>query len=61
MQPSAAQIGLRVSIRLHDPSGSYRDLLGTLESENTVLKKDGTVITFDPAKIAVWKVVPDKL
>jgi hypothetical protein len=60
MQPSAAQIGLRVSIRLHDPSGGYRDLLGVLESENTVLKKDGTVITFDPEKIAVWKVVPNK-
>ena len=57
---STAQIGLRVSIRLHDPSGGFRDLLGTLESENTVKKKDGTVITFDPAKIAVWKVVPSK-
>jgi len=60
MLPSTAQIGLRVSIRLHDPSGGFRDLLGTLESENTVSKKDGTVITFDPAKIAVWKVVPSK-
>jgi hypothetical protein len=60
MLPSTAQIGLRVSIRLHDPSGGFRDLLGTLESENTVRKKDGTVITFDPAKIAVWKVVPSK-
>ena len=60
MLPSTAQIGLRVSIRLHDPSGGFRDLLGTLESENTVRKKDGTVITFNPAKIAVWKVVPSK-
>ena len=60
MLPSTAQIGLRVSIRLHDPSGGFRDLLGTLESENTVRKKDGTVITFDPAKIAVWKVVLSK-
>jgi hypothetical protein len=60
MLPSTAQIGLRVSIRLHVPSGGFRDLLGTLESENTVKKKDGTVITFDPAKIAVWKVVPSK-
>ena len=60
MLPSTAQIGLRVSIRLHDPSGGFRDLLGTLESENTVKKKDGTIITFDPAKIAVWKVVPSK-
>lgn len=60
MLPSTAQIGLRVSIRLHDPSGGFRDLLGILESENTLKKKDGTVITFDPAKIAVWKVVPSK-
>jgi hypothetical protein len=60
MQPSAAQIGERVSIRLHDPQGGYRDLLGILVSENTVKKKDGTLITFDPSKIAVWKVVPNK-
>ena len=57
MQPSAARIGERVSIRLDDPSGGYRDILGILESENTVKKKDGTIVTFDPAKIAVWKVV----
>ncbi|MSO26345.1 MAG: hypothetical protein EXQ73_05370 [Candidatus Nanopelagicaceae bacterium] len=60
MQPSAAQIGERVSIRLHDPQGGYRDLLGILVSENTVKKKDGTLITFDPSKIAVWKIVPNK-
>ena len=60
MQPSAAQVGERVSIRLHDPQGGYRDLLGILVSENTVKKKDGTLITFDPSKIAVWKIVPNK-
>ena len=60
MQPSAAQIGERVSIRLHDPQGGYRDLLGILVSENTVKKKDGTLITFDPSKITVWKIVPNK-
>ena len=60
MQPSAAQIGQRVSIRLHDPDGGYRDILGVLESENTVRKKDGTIVIFDPSKIALWKVVPSK-
>ena len=60
MQPSAAHIGERVSIRLHDPQGGYRDLLGILVSENTVKKKDGTLITFDPSKIALWKIVPNK-
>jgi hypothetical protein len=60
MQPSAAQIGQRVSIRLHDPEGGYRDLLGTLESVTQVRKRDGSLVTFDPARIALWKVVPPK-
>lgn len=60
MQPLAAQIGQRVSIRLHELGGGYRDLLGILESENTVRKKDGTMTTFDPAQIALWRVVPKK-
>jgi hypothetical protein len=60
MQPSAAQVGVRVSIRLHDPAGGFRDILGILESENTVRKKDGSLITFDPATIAAWKIVPSK-
>ena len=60
MQPSAAHIGQRVSIRLHDPDGGFRDILGVLESENTVRKKDGSLVSFDQAKIAVWKIVPNK-
>lgn len=60
MQPSAAQIGQRVSIRLHDPEGGYRDLLGTLESVTQVRKRDGSLVTFDPARIALWKIVPPK-
>lgn len=60
MQPSAAQVGQRVTIRLHDPAGGFRDILGVLESENTLRKKDGTLVTFDPTTIAIWKVVPNK-
>ena len=60
MQPSAAHIGQRVSIRMHDPEGGFRDLLGVLESIDEVRKKDGTLIKFDPRKIALWKVVPSK-
>jgi hypothetical protein len=60
MQPSAAHIGQRVSIRLHDPDGGFRDILGVLESENTVRKKDGSLVSFDLTKIAVWKIVPSK-
>ena len=59
--PSNNEIGLRVSIRSHDPSGGFRDLLGHLVSINQVRKKDGQIITFDPAQIALWKVVPSKV
>ena len=60
MQPSAAQIGQRVSIRMHDPEGGFRDILGVLVSTTAVRKKDGTLVEFDPTKIALWKVVPSK-
>jgi hypothetical protein len=42
---------------MHDPEGGFRDLLGILTSTTSVEKKDGTVVSFDPAKIAIWKVV----
>jgi len=37
--PSLAEIGKRVSIRLHEPGGGFRDLLGTLEEIDMVRKK----------------------
>jgi hypothetical protein len=58
--PSEQEIGKRVSIRLHDPDGGFRDLLGTLEQIDMVRKKDGTLVNFDHAAIAIWKVVPER-
>ena len=58
--PSEQEIGKRVSIRLHDPDGGFRDLLGTLEQIDMVRKKDGTPVNFDHAAIAIWKVVPER-
>jgi hypothetical protein len=60
MQPSAADIGQKVSIRMHDPAGGFRDILGILESVDEVRKKDGSLVKFDPTQIALWKVVPAK-
>jgi hypothetical protein len=60
MQPSAAQIGQRVSIRIVEESGGFRDILGVLVSENTVRKKDGSLVNFNPEKIAAWKVVSSR-
>jgi hypothetical protein len=58
--PSANEIGKRVSIRLHDPQGGFRDLLGTLEAVDAVRKKDGTLAKFEPSAIFLWKVVIEK-
>ena len=55
--PSESDLGKKVSIRLHDPEGGYRDLLGILIEVNSVQKKDGSIHKFDPATIAMWKVV----
>ncbi|MEJ6573533.1 MAG: hypothetical protein QNL78_00200 [Actinomycetes bacterium] len=58
--PSLNEIGKRVSIRLREPGGGFRDLLGTLEEIDAVRKKDGTLKKFDCSAIALWKVVPEK-
>ena len=56
--PSILEVGLRLSIRSHDPEGGFRDLLGHLVSIDQIRKKDGEIITFDPSAIALWKIVP---
>jgi cysteinyl-tRNA synthetase len=53
----AAAIGERVSIRLRDGQ-SYRDLLGVLQNETTVVKKDGSSATFSADDVAYFRVVP---
>jgi hypothetical protein len=58
--PSLAEIGKRVSIRLHEPGGGVRDLLVTLEEIDAVRKKDGSLVRFEHDVIALWKVVPEK-
>ena len=56
-----APIGARVSIRFHDPEGGFRDLVGYLESENTLRNRHGELIDFDHEKIAVYKVIEEKI
>ena len=55
----APLIGQRVSVRLHDGDGGYRDLLGELESPDSIRKKSGEIAFFDPAKIAALRVLVD--
>lgn len=46
-------IGQRLTLRLHDLEGGYRDLVGILESATTIRKRSGEIVEFDPQQIAI--------
>ena len=48
-------IGKRLTIRLHQASGGYRDIVGILESPSTLRHKDGREITFSQNEIAIYR------
>ena len=50
-------VGKRVSIRLHDPEGGFRDLLGTLIAIDQVEKRDGSISTFDKKDVFAFRIV----
>ena len=52
-----AALGQRVSLRLRDGDG-FRDLLGVLASEKTLVRKNGEILEFSPNDIAFMRVVP---
>ncbi|MEN9325520.1 MAG: hypothetical protein RL414_1274 [Actinomycetota bacterium] len=57
--PSIADVGKKVTVRLHDEASSFRDILGVLESPTTIRKKNGELVEFDPRTIALWKAIED--
>jgi len=54
-----ALIGQRLTLRLHDPDGGYRDLVGVLESATTIRKRSGEIVEFDPRQIAIVHLITD--
>ena len=48
-------IGKRVTIRLHEPTGGYRDIVGILQSERELITSKSKTITFSPDEIAIWR------
>lgn len=50
-------LGKKVSIRLHDEDGGFRDLLGELIATDTVRRKDGSIATFDQGKVFAFRIV----
>jgi len=48
-------MGKRVTIRLHEPSGGYRDIVGILQSERHLINSKSETIYFSPDEIAIWR------
>lgn len=54
------RLGHRFSIRLHDPCGGYRDVVGHLISANSLINRHGSEVVFDPNQIAFWREIIDR-
>ena len=54
------RIGQRFSVRLHDPEGGYRDVVGHLKSANSVINRSGDEISFDPEQIFIWREILER-
>jgi hypothetical protein len=53
--------GVRISLRRRLPEGGFGDVLGELlgwDEQVRVLRKDGTVVSVDPATVVAAKRVP---
>lgn len=53
-------IGHRVSIRLHEAQGGFRDILGHLVTPYSLRNKRGEIIEFSHSEIFVWRKVIEK-
>jgi len=63
----ASAIGARVTIRLNEPSGGFRDIVGVLQSlgegVGELVNSKGEVLNFSESEIAIWrevKALPDR-
>ena len=54
------RIGQRFSIRLRDPEGGYRDVVGHLKTATSLINRKGQEISFDPEQIFVWREIVDR-
>ena len=54
------RIGQRFSIRLHDPEGGSRDVVGHLKTATSLVNRKGQEISFDPEQIFVWREIVER-
>lgn len=50
-------IGKRVTIRLHEPTGGFRDIVGILESTHSLRNRHGQLVDFSHDEIFIWREV----
>jgi GNAT superfamily N-acetyltransferase len=48
-------VGKRVTIRLREPGGGFRDIVGILQSERVLINSKSQSISFSPDEIAIWR------
>jgi cysteinyl-tRNA synthetase len=54
----AQSLGKRVTIRLRDTDGGFRDVVGVLQSETTLINRRGEILAFDPEGAVAFRVIP---
>ena len=54
----AQSLGKRVTIRLRDSEGGFRDVVGVLQSETTLINRRGEIVVFDPEGAVAFRVIP---
>ncbi|MEY4087660.1 MAG: hypothetical protein RIU70_770 [Actinomycetota bacterium] len=54
----AQALGKRATIRLRDTEGGFRDLVGVLQSETTLINRRGETVNFDPEDAVAFRVIP---
>ena len=61
--PLSGAIGKRVTIRLREADGGFRDIVGILQSEHELINSKSQAISFSKDDIAIWreiKPLPDR-
>ncbi len=53
-----AAIGKRATVRLHDTDGGFRDIVGVLQSETSLINRRGELIEFKASDVAIFRVIP---
>lgn len=54
------RIGQRFSIRLNEPTGGYRDVVGHLKTATSLINRKGQEVSFDPQQIFVWREIVER-